>query len=265
MLHHSRAPVDAGSRGYELLLEDGRVAFGLHHMWPGNSLKVATNAPLAIGQWVHVAVTYDGSSRASGVRFTSMDVPLRSRWFATVSGRTSRMVVSTDLASATVSAITASRGDGSTTSGFSTGRHSARSRTHGRPPRPGGSVCRTPSSTLSSDRREALLDLFLATASAPARKWTDELHALRQEQSRLINPIPEAMVMKELPTPRSRPSCSAAGPTTLRETRSRPELLGARSRRSRPSSRGTGSAWRDGSFPRSTHSRHGSRSTGFGR
>src|SRR5207302_3071789 len=40
VLHHSKAPVDAGSRGYELLLEGGRVAFGLHHTWPENSLKV---------------------------------------------------------------------------------------------------------------------------------------------------------------------------------------------------------------------------------
>ena len=40
VVHHSQAPIDAGSRGYELLLENGRVAFGLHHMWPGNSLKV---------------------------------------------------------------------------------------------------------------------------------------------------------------------------------------------------------------------------------
>ncbi|HSI37116.1 MAG TPA: DUF1549 domain-containing protein, partial [Tepidisphaeraceae bacterium] len=69
VLHHSKAPIDAGSRGYELLLEDGRVAFGLHHMWPGNSLKVVTR-----GRVVHpkvesrVTVTYDGSSRAAGVR-----------------------------------------------------------------------------------------------------------------------------------------------------------------------------------------------------
>src|SRR6185503_8964213 len=68
VLHHSKAPIDAGSRGYELLLEDGRVAFGLHHMWPGNSLKIASKGKLATNEWAHVAVTYDGSSRARGVR-----------------------------------------------------------------------------------------------------------------------------------------------------------------------------------------------------
>ncbi len=67
VLHHSQAPVDAGSRGYELLLEDGRVAFGLHHMWPGNSLKVSTKTAIPLHDWTHVTVTYDGSSSAAGL------------------------------------------------------------------------------------------------------------------------------------------------------------------------------------------------------
>jgi hypothetical protein len=68
VVHHSKAPIDAGSRGYELLLENGKVAFGLHHMWPGNSIKVVTKRAIAANEWTHVAVTYDGSSRAAGVR-----------------------------------------------------------------------------------------------------------------------------------------------------------------------------------------------------
>src|SRR5207244_7111212 len=68
VLHHSKAPADAGSRGYELLLEDGHVAVGLHHTWPGNSIKVCSKAAIPPNEWVHVAFTYDGSSRAAGVR-----------------------------------------------------------------------------------------------------------------------------------------------------------------------------------------------------
>jgi hypothetical protein len=68
IVHHSKAPVDAGSRGYELLLERGKVAFGLHHMWPGNSLKVRTKKAITANTWVHVTASYDGSSRAAGTR-----------------------------------------------------------------------------------------------------------------------------------------------------------------------------------------------------
>jgi hypothetical protein len=69
VLHHSRAPIDAGSRGYELLLEQNRVAFGLHHMWPGNAIKVVSETTLPANDWSHVVITYDGSSQARGVTF----------------------------------------------------------------------------------------------------------------------------------------------------------------------------------------------------
>ena len=68
VLHHSKAPADAGSRGYELLLENGRVAFGLHHFWPGDSLKVLAKPVLPVGEWSHVTVSHDGSGRADGLR-----------------------------------------------------------------------------------------------------------------------------------------------------------------------------------------------------
>jgi mono/diheme cytochrome c family protein len=68
LVHHSQAPIDAGSRGYELLIEDGKVAFGLHHMWPGNSLKVRAKEPLRASEWTRITVCYDGSSRAEGVK-----------------------------------------------------------------------------------------------------------------------------------------------------------------------------------------------------
>lgn len=68
VLHRSRAWTDAASRGYELLIEEGRLKWSLIHFWPGNALSIATKQQLPIQQWQHVAVSYDGSSRASGLR-----------------------------------------------------------------------------------------------------------------------------------------------------------------------------------------------------
>lgn len=64
----SKAWTDAASRGYELLLEDGRLSAALIHFYPGNAIRVVAVDPLPVGVWKHVAVTYDGSSRADGVR-----------------------------------------------------------------------------------------------------------------------------------------------------------------------------------------------------
>ena len=68
IFHRSRAWTDAASRGYQMLLEDGRPSFSLIHFWPGNSIRVKAREPLPVNQFVHLAVTYDGSARAKGIR-----------------------------------------------------------------------------------------------------------------------------------------------------------------------------------------------------
>ncbi|MFM7058797.1 MAG: DUF1553 domain-containing protein [Planctomycetota bacterium] len=67
VVHRSRAWTDAASRGYELLIEDGRLRWSLIHFWPGNAASVATQQPLPLNEWVHVTVTSDGSSTAEGL------------------------------------------------------------------------------------------------------------------------------------------------------------------------------------------------------
>ena len=67
VFHRSRAWTDAASRGYELLIEDGRLKWSLIHFWPGNAASIAAETPLTPGEWTHVVVSSDGSSRAAGL------------------------------------------------------------------------------------------------------------------------------------------------------------------------------------------------------
>jgi len=67
VFHRSRAWTDAGSRGYELLIEDGKLSFSLIHFWPGNAISIQTKGLLSVKEWHHVTVTYDGSSKATGL------------------------------------------------------------------------------------------------------------------------------------------------------------------------------------------------------
>lgn len=76
VFHRSRAWTDSGSRGYELVLDEGRPFFALIHFWPGNAIAVRAREPLEVGQWTHLTITYDGSSRASGIRIYRDGVPL---------------------------------------------------------------------------------------------------------------------------------------------------------------------------------------------
>ena len=68
VFHRSRAWTDAASRGYQLLIEDGKLSWSLIHFWPGNAIRVRTADVIPVDQWLHVVVTNDGSSRADGLR-----------------------------------------------------------------------------------------------------------------------------------------------------------------------------------------------------
>lgn len=68
ILHRTMADLDAGSRGYEMGIEDGRLVAALTHMLPGNMIKIVAEDALPLDRWVHVALTYDGSSKAPGLK-----------------------------------------------------------------------------------------------------------------------------------------------------------------------------------------------------
>ncbi|TVS19333.1 MAG: DUF1553 domain-containing protein [Planctomycetaceae bacterium] len=55
-------------RGWDLWFENGRPGAHLIHHWNKDALKVVANQPLEAEKWTHVLITYDGSSKASGVR-----------------------------------------------------------------------------------------------------------------------------------------------------------------------------------------------------
>ncbi len=57
-----------GFTGYALLLLDNELSFQLAHSYPHNAIQVTAAEALPAGEWVHVALTYDGSSRAVGTK-----------------------------------------------------------------------------------------------------------------------------------------------------------------------------------------------------
>jgi hypothetical protein len=58
----------AAYRGYDVLLEEGKVAVHLVHHWPDNAIKVLAKKGMSQNAWHHVAVTYDGSGKAAGLK-----------------------------------------------------------------------------------------------------------------------------------------------------------------------------------------------------
>ena len=247
VLHHSKAPIDAGSRGYELLLENGRVAFGLHHMWPGNSLKVVTKRcadrtvdacrgelrrfepgrRACISIWMakpaELEVVRDGLSKdityeSGGEPDLALGYRFRDNGFK--GGKVDEFQFSTG-----ADGLEAAHLAGRATLRDAWNRRAERS-----PRRSGNS----------------LLDYYFATMSHRRRCANcDELHAPAQRAKRLVNPIPEVMVMQELPTPKPayilrRGAYDAHGEQVYAEHAGRPAGDAC------AISRAIGWAWRDG-------------------
>jgi hypothetical protein len=55
-------------RGWDLWLEGNTVGSHIVHKWPDDALKTVTTTQLKPNVWTHIFVTYDGSSKAGGVK-----------------------------------------------------------------------------------------------------------------------------------------------------------------------------------------------------
>ncbi len=198
VLHRSRAWSDSGSRGYEVVLEQGHPSFALVHFWPGNAIKIRATEELPLGQWTHLAVTYDGSSRAAGLAIHR-------------NGQDSRCEIIRDNL---YKDILHRREWGDADVGGVELTLAARFRDNGFR---GGAldelvvfpVCLSAleasalagRSPVAADR-EAYLDHFVRRVDVNCLKIREELLALRTSENNLVNDVREIMVMREMSPPR---------------------------------------------------------------
>ena len=62
------AEQNSGRTGYRFTIDNGRLWISLAHSPPANMIALETTEPLPVHAWTHVSFTYDGSSRAAGMR-----------------------------------------------------------------------------------------------------------------------------------------------------------------------------------------------------
>ncbi len=202
ILHRSMAWTDAGSRGYQLLIEDGKLSVGLIHFWPGNAIGIRAREPLAIGRWTHVAIAYDGSSRASGL---ALYVDGRRADCEVVRDRLTKNITGGGNDSLTVGQRFRDRG-------FRNGLvdelkvfdralapievaqiFDGRALSDALALDPG---------RLSRQQRDELFAYYLANVDPSYRNDLAKVTALRKAQNALVDPVPEIMVMREMARPR---------------------------------------------------------------
>ena len=200
ILHRSMSWTDAGSRGYQLLIEEGKLSVGLIHFWPGNAIGIKATEPLALDRWTHVAITYDGSSRAGGLALY-------------VNGRRAPTEVVRDHLTKT---ITGGGNDQITIGqrfrdrGFKNGlvdeiKVFDRALTALEVARVfEGAVASKPANPdkLTASERRDLFAYYLSAVDGEYQKQLSTLRDLRKQKAAIVDPVAEIMVMKELPKER---------------------------------------------------------------
>ncbi len=200
VFHRSRAWSDSGSRGYELVLEDGKPFFGLIHFWPGNAIGVRAKEALPLNEWSHIAVTYDGSSKAGGIALYVNGKKLAAEMVR--DGLTRDIIHRAEWGDADAGNTPLTLAGRFRDNGFKNGVIDeftvydvalTEMEVEGLVPN-GASV------TVGHDPK--LLAYYLNRNDEEYRKAQAELKQLREQENALANGVQEIMVMKELPKAR---------------------------------------------------------------
>lgn len=198
VFHRTGGWTDAGSRGYQLLIEEGRLSASLIHFWPGNAIRVRTREAIPTGEWLHVVVTNDGSSRADGLKIFLNGQPadcevVRDHLTKNITGGGGDNL-----------AVGARNRDRGFTGGLVddlqvfereltpieiaqiSDDHSL------------ADALQAPADELTGEQKAALFEYYLANVDDEYRQQLAAVRTAREERSNVIDDIPEIMVMREL-------------------------------------------------------------------
>lgn len=77
LLNYTFGPMD-GFRGYQIILNtNGKLRAILANVWPDNAIEIETQEKLPLNQWTHLTLTYNGLSKANGLKFYLNGKPVK--------------------------------------------------------------------------------------------------------------------------------------------------------------------------------------------
>ncbi len=194
----SRMSDEENYRGFDLLMMDGAFEVHLVNKWPENGLKVRTRKSWPKEKWLHVFATYDGSSKASGVRIY-------------VNGQEQELEVQKDSLSESIIADTPLRIGSRSSSFHFEGRLDdvrvyeralSKEEVLGLELEAFGPILALPADRRTGLELEAVRAFYRDSYAADYRAAEESLAAARNRKGDLLKRIPNTMVMQEMEKPR---------------------------------------------------------------
>jgi Protein of unknown function (DUF1553)/Protein of unknown function (DUF1549)/Concanavalin A-like lectin/glucanases superfamily/Planctomycete cytochrome C len=186
-------------RGYDIYVSGNRVSVHIINHWPDNALKVVSKEAIAADAWSHVFVTYDGSSKASGIGLYFNGK--KQEWTASNDQLTETIVNDKPF-------YVGRRNPGSTFTGsVDDVQIYSRALTETEVAAVAGAdpiapiLVKSPE-TRSESERNALLAYYLNSRDESYKQISKSIADLKTEIANAEKPISTVMVMKDLPAPR---------------------------------------------------------------
>ncbi len=191
-------------RGWDLILEDGKPACHVVHRWPDSAFKVIAKEPLALGAWHHVALVYDGSRRAGGLRIFVDGLP-REATATTDHAVDGTIRTREPLRIGRRSASAPFRGgiDEVRLYGRALAAEEVAALAAGETPATLAEILRVPRGARPAALETRLRRHYLEAVDAPSRQWRAEAAAIPARLAEIARQVPVTMVMGEM-TPRRR-------------------------------------------------------------
>jgi hypothetical protein len=187
-------------RGYDLVLSGGRLEAHVVHRWPDNAIRVEAKQPLApADQWRHVFVTYDGSSKAAGLKIYVDGAPVEVTATNDALTETSKSAV--PLLVGRRSAGVAFKGaiDDVRVYGRELSAGEVRAVAGANPL---AEILAVAPEQRTPQQQEALRQHYLTTADAEYAAVAAQLDAARKREAELNAAVPTVMVMQDMSPPR---------------------------------------------------------------
>jgi hypothetical protein len=186
-------------RGWDIFLIEGKVYVHMIHNWADNAIRLASKDAIPLNQWTHLFVTYDGSSKAKGLKLY-------------VNGRPAEFEVTHDTLTGTIK----------TDKPFLIGRRNPEGpfkglidevRVYDRElnaqevAQIGGfegirEILLIAADKRTDDQKETLVRYYLDSQDEPFQKLAADLTDWRKKQTELESTTPTTMVMEEMGKPR---------------------------------------------------------------
>ncbi|MDP4251817.1 MAG: DUF1553 domain-containing protein [Bacteroidota bacterium] len=191
-------------RGYHLYLKDNQLELNMSHTAPSDAITKMTTENIPRDQWIQLTMTYDGSSKAKGLKLFLDGKEMR---METVIDQLTKDIIFPDKKQPGLQIGGWSRG-----LGFRNGKADDIT-VYDRELTPyeiqilagkasWASIALEKKNDLSAAARSALKDYYLSAVYAPVLKEREVLKQLRTALADSVEHIPELMVMQEMPVPK---------------------------------------------------------------